>query len=50
MDDSSNRYNILDEEMIERATIVVVGIVGSTAPLEANRPFSASYLNDLATV
>ena len=29
MDDSSNRYNILDEEMIERATIVVVGIVGS---------------------
>ena len=45
-----NGYDNIDEEMIERAPILVAGIVGNTAALEANGPFTASYLTDQDTV
>ena len=39
-DDSSNGYDAIDEEMSERATIVVAGIVVTTAALEADGTFT----------
>ena len=41
VDNTLNEYDNIDEEMIERTPIVVVGIVGTAAALEANGPFTA---------
>ena len=49
-DNPLNGYDIIDDEIIERTTIVVAVIVGTTSALEANRPFTASYLTGWATV
>ena len=49
-DDPSNGYDTIDEEIIARDSIVVAGIVGTTTAFEANGPFIASYLTDIATV
>ena len=50
VDDPSNVYDTINEYMIERAPIVVACIVGTTASLEANGPYTASCLTDRATV
>ena len=39
-DDSSNWYDTIDEEMSERATIAVAGIVVTTAALEVDGTFT----------
>ena len=44
-----NGCNTINKEMIERAPIVVAGIVCTIAALEADGPFNASYLTDWAT-
>ena len=49
-DNPLNRYDAIDADMIERAPIVVAVIFCTTAVLEANGPFTASYLNDRDTV
>ena len=49
-DNPSKGYDTIDEEIIEKSPIVVAGIFGTTAALEANRPFTASSLIDRATV
>ena len=49
-DDPLNRYYTIDEEMIEKAPIVVVCNVCNTAALESKVPFTESYLTDKATV
>ena len=49
-EDPSNRYDTIDEDIIERDPIVVAVIVSNNADLEANGPFTVSYLTDRATV
>ena len=49
-DNPLNGYDTIDIEMIERAIFLVAGILGTTADLEANGPFTASYLTDRAAV
>ena len=50
VDNPSNGYDTINEDIIERALIVVAGIIGTTAALESNGTFTASYLTDRATV
>ena len=45
-----NGYNNIDEEMIGRSPLVVVGTFVITASLEANGPSIESHLTDRATV
>ena len=49
-DDPSNGYDTTDEDMISRDPILVSGTIVTTAALESNGPFIASYLTYLDTV
>ena len=50
VDDTSNGYDTINKEMIERCMILVADIVSTTVTLEANIPFTESYLTDGTTV
>ena len=41
-DNPLNGYNTINEDIIERDTIVVTGTAGTNVALEANRPFTTS--------